>query len=83
MLEPLSADDETSQILSAFEQCDFDSNTLQTGQAIALNVSRVNADFRINERVFREKLAARPDLALSLQEKQEEDKEAIGNGKMA
>lgn len=66
VLEPLSANTQTRRILGAFEQADFDTNLLQTNQALALSLSRVNADFRINERVFRDKLAARPDLALSL-----------------
>ena len=64
MLEPLAADVSTAKLLDAFEKCDFDANLLQTDQVITLNLSKINTDFRINERVFREKLAARPDLQL-------------------
>lgn len=63
-MEPLSADQSSKTILDCFEQSDFDTNLLQTSQALTLNLTKINADFRINERVFRDQLAARPDLAL-------------------
>lgn len=81
VLEPLAADTATSSVLRSFEASSFDANLLDSGQVLSLNVARLNAEFRINERVFRDQLAARPDLALSLQERQEENKEAIGNGR--
>ena len=49
-------------LMAAFEESDFDANLLQSGQTIALNLQKINADFRINERVFREQLASRLDL---------------------
>ena len=64
VMEPLAADEPSKQILSAFEQTDFDSNILQTGQCVTLNLIKVNSDFRINERIFRDQLASRPDLEL-------------------
>ena len=54
VLEPLSADSATKQIFAAIEQSDFDANTLQSGQALVLNLTKINTDFRINERVFRD-----------------------------
>ena len=66
MLEPLAADSETKELLSALEQADFDGNLLQSGQALALNLLRINTDFRINERIFRDRLASRPDLEMQL-----------------
>mmetsp|Transcript_35505 Transcript_35505/g.43485 ORF Transcript_35505/g.43485 Transcript_35505/m.43485 type:complete len:86 (+) Transcript_35505:892-1149(+) len=69
VLEPLCADPASKKMLNAFEESDFDANLLQTNQVLSLNVARINADFRLNERVFKERLAARPDLALSLKER--------------
>lgn len=73
-MEPLAVGDDSQQILAAFEQSDFDANLLKTDQVIAINVAKINADFRINERVFRETLASRPDLEIELGERLSEAK---------
>ena len=54
VLEPLAADQASRKLLAAFEESDFDANLLQSGQTTVLNLHKVNTDFRINERVFRE-----------------------------
>lgn len=68
-MEPLATGQDSQQILAAFEESDFDANLLKTDQVLAINVAKVNADFRINERVFKETLASRPDLAIELSDK--------------
>ena len=54
VLEPLAADSQTKSLLSAFEKSDFDSNLLQSGQSVVLNLAQINTDFRMNERIFRD-----------------------------
>lgn len=47
-----------------------------------INLAQINTDFRINERIFREKLATRPDLELALSDRLEESKNADAGKKV-
>ena len=60
VLEPLAADQPTQKTLQAFIDCAFDGNILQSNNVLVLNLQRnsINGDFRMNERIFRQKLCS-------------------------
>jgi hypothetical protein len=65
VLEPLVADAESKTTIDAFANSDFDGNVLTTNEVIALNLRAkdlVNADFRMNERIFNSTLCSKEAL---------------------